>query len=39
VRKGSRAFTVSIAMGKVKKTQAQIEQMEEALARKAVARM
>jgi len=39
VRKGSRAFTVSIAMGKVQKTQAQIEQMEEALARKAVARM
>jgi len=39
VRKGSRAFTVTIAMGKVQKTQEQIEQMEEALARKAVARI
>lgn len=38
VRKGSRAFSVSIAMGKVSKTSQQIEQMEEALAHKVLAR-
>lgn len=38
VRKGSRAFSVSMAMGMQKKPLAQIEQMEEALARKVAAR-
>lgn len=38
VRKGSRAFSVTIAMGKTERTTQQIEQMEEALARKVLAR-
>ena len=38
VRKGGRAFSVTISMGKMQKTTQEIEQMEEALAHKVLAR-
>ena len=39
VRKGSRAFSVTVSLGKTSRTAQQLEQMEEALARKVLARL
>jgi len=39
VRKGSRAFSVTVSLGKTSRTAQQLEQMEEVLARKVVTRL